>query len=175
MTIADQARENAMHCEAKKHAYRQTQDGVVVSFVLHPHDVPEGLATAPLGSRYVLALVQVDDNELPVQKEARATPRPVTSPDTPTDGAKREKLDWRDVQPAAQAGMRCDKPEFWAFLREEKKCILVNDPVTAAAAVRDLCCVNSRSELSTDHRKRVLWHQLDSQFSAWLAKERCGA
>ena len=69
MTVSDQALENAMHCEAKKHAYRQTQDGVVVSFVLHPHEVPDGLATAPLGSRYVLALVQIGDDEQPVNRK----------------------------------------------------------------------------------------------------------
>jgi hypothetical protein len=59
-------RDNAMHCEAKKHAFRQTQDGVVVSFVLHPQEVPSGLTLAALGTRYMLALVEIGDNDQPV-------------------------------------------------------------------------------------------------------------
>ena len=33
--------ELAEHFEAKKYAYRQTKDGMVVSFVIHPDDVPK--------------------------------------------------------------------------------------------------------------------------------------
>jgi hypothetical protein len=65
--IAQRARAAALSCEAKKHAYRQTQDGVVVSFVLHPQEVPDGLAISALGTRYMLALVEVDENEQPKQ------------------------------------------------------------------------------------------------------------
>lgn len=57
------ARENAAHCEAKKYAYRQTKDGVVLSFVLHPNEVPPNVATAAIGTRYVLALVELNDDE----------------------------------------------------------------------------------------------------------------
>lgn len=108
-------------------------------------------------------------------EEAAATPRQASSPSTPTGGAKREKMDWRDMQPAAQAGIRSNEPEFWAFLREEKDFRDVRNADQAAMAIRDICQVNSRAEFSTDHRKRVLWHQLDSQFAAWQAKERVGA
>jgi hypothetical protein len=59
------ARMVAMHCEVKKHGYRQTQDGVVVSFVLHPEEIPDNLATAPLGTRYTLALVELNDDDTP--------------------------------------------------------------------------------------------------------------
>jgi hypothetical protein len=111
----------------------------------------------------------------PEQKEAPAKPRQKLLPDAPTGGAKREKMDWRDVRPAAQAALRCDKPEFWAFLREEHGYYSASDPESAASAVRHICVVKSRAEFSTDHRKRVLWKQLDDQFQAWLAKERVGA
>ncbi len=49
--------------EAKKYAYRQTKDGMVLSFVLHPDDVPKEMATAPIGQRYMLACAQIDDYE----------------------------------------------------------------------------------------------------------------
>lgn len=66
--MADQptiARAAALHVEAKKHGYRQTQDGVVVSFVLHPQEIPDALATAALGTRYMLAMVEIGDNDEP--------------------------------------------------------------------------------------------------------------
>lgn len=56
----------AIHCEAVKAAYRQTKDGLVVSFVIHPNDMPNALAVAPLGTRYMLALAQIGDDEQPV-------------------------------------------------------------------------------------------------------------
>jgi hypothetical protein len=188
MTPADLALDNAIHFEGVKHAYRQTKDGVVISFVVHPHDVPKGLADAPLGSRYIVALVQVDDDEQPVHQSAKETlkapaePQPAT--DKPPGGAKRtvsgeassrSRMDWRELQPAAQAGIRSSEPSFWAFLREVMIYPDVRDADTAATAVRHICKVNSRSELSSDHRKRVLWHQLDATFQAWQAKEGVGA
>ena len=180
MTPADLALDSAIHFEGVKHAYRQTKDGVVISFVVHPHDVPKGLADAPLGSRYIVALVQVGDDEQAVQtKEVVPNPhskpaidaRPLPAePDRHSAGAKR--MDWRELQPAAQAALRCDQPAFQAFLREEHNYSHVSDADSAANAVRHICVVKSRSEFSTDHRKRVLWKQLDDQFQAW---QRVGA
>lgn len=85
-----------------------------------------------------------------------------------------ERRDWRDVQPSAQAAMRCDQPPFWAFLREEHK-QRVSNKDDAATAVRKICGVNSRAHFNENHVARVAWHQLDSQFQAWQAKERVGA
>lgn len=53
----------AAHCEAKLHGFRKTQDGIVVSFVLHPQDWPQALALDPLGTRYMLAVAQIGDDE----------------------------------------------------------------------------------------------------------------
>jgi hypothetical protein len=164
MTPADLALDNAIHFEGVKHAYRQTKDGVVISFVVHPHDVPKGLADAPLGSRYIVALVQVGDDEQPVPaKETAATPE--VAHDKPPSPAMR--MDWRELQPAAQAGIRCNEPIFWFFLRQEQQYPDVKDPETAAVAVRHICRVSTRAELGTNHKARMIWHQLDSEFLAW--------
>jgi hypothetical protein len=168
MTPAEHARDNALHCEMVLYAYRKNKDGVVVSFVVHPNDMPAALATAPIGARFISALVQIGDDELPVQQPAKER-RPATlQPANPRPaGAKR---DWRDIQPAAQAGIRCADPTFRAFLREVKKyghC----DEQDAAVVVRDICGVNSRVELGTNQKARVIWHQLDEQFQAWKALE----
>lgn len=174
MTIADLARNQAITLEAKKDtlAQRQSNDWKI-SFTVQSIDMDPRLTQAPMGTRYAMVLVEIGDDELPVQKEARAAPRPERRPTIPQpDGAKR--MDWREVQPAAQAGIRANDPVFVAFLEEAypKVCAQHNNP---ADTIRSLCFVKSRSEFSTDPRKRVLWHQLDTQFQAWQAKERVGA
>lgn len=170
--LAELAVDNALHFEGVKAAYRQTKDGVVVSFVVHPNEVPDGLATAPLGSRYIVALVQVGDDEKPIQQPAKESkPTAATAPASPQPaGAKR---DWREVQPAAQSGIRCAEPTFRAFLRETRG-LDVFDKLQAEIAIRDICGVESRVEFSTNPSKRALWKQIDDAYQAWSARERVG-
>jgi hypothetical protein len=176
MTIADQARNLAISLEAKKDALAQRQSGDwKVSFTVQGVDMDARLTQAPMGTRFAMVLVEIGDNEEPVAPKVVAPASPGQVASKP-DRVKREKMDWRDVQPAAQAGIRCGEPAFRAFLREVKQCALRdNDPESMAWAVRELCGVQSRVELGTKHAARVLWHQLDSEYQAWLAKERVGA
>jgi len=101
---------------------------------------------------------------------AAAKPQPV--PDKPQAGAKR---DWRDLPASQQAALRCNDATFRAFLNENICEKWATDDRLAAECIRSVCGVESRSELDTNHRARVMWHQLDSQYQAWLAKERVGA
>jgi hypothetical protein len=55
----------AMNCEAKLYAFRKTREGTVVSFVIHPQEIPDGLATADIGARIMLAMVEIGDDERP--------------------------------------------------------------------------------------------------------------
>jgi hypothetical protein len=64
----------AIYCEVKKLAYRQSKEGIVVSFLVHPQEVPDALAVAPLGQRYMLALAQIGDDERPVEPPSPSTP-----------------------------------------------------------------------------------------------------
>jgi hypothetical protein len=84
------------------------------------------------------------------------------------DGAKR---DWRDLPPAQQAGIRCGEAAFVAFLKEEHSDHW-HEGQTATDCVRLICGVASRSELGTNQKARVIWHQLNSQYEAWRAMER---
>ena len=178
MNPADLARQNAIPLEVKKDGLQQRQNGDwVLRFVVQAADMDQRLTSAPMGTRFQVALVEIGDDELPV-KSKEVMPHPLQSaaidaqpqpaePDRQSAGAKR--MDWRDLQPAAQAGIRCADPVFLAFLREKK---FYGTKYDAADAVRDFCCVSSRSELGTNHKARVLWHQLDEQFLAWKAMER---
>ena len=188
MTPADLARNAAISLEAKKDALAQRQSGDwKISFTVQGADMDARLTKAAMGTRFAMVLVEIGDDEQPVnRKEAMRTDAKhsdagavATSVDSrpepnPPARAKREKMDWRDMQPAAQAGLRCAEPLFRAFLREVKRyghC----DEEEAAIAVRDICGVKSRAELGTIHAARVIWHQLDTEYLAWRALERVGA
>jgi hypothetical protein len=77
-----------------------------------------------------------------------------------------QRREWREVQPSAQAAMRCDQPEFWAFLREERQQRVANKD-DAATAVRKLCNVNSRAHFNNNESALKAWHKLDDEFRAW--------
>lgn len=173
MTIADRARAAAIHCEMKKVAYRQTKDGVVVSFVLHPQEVPAALSTSHIGARYIAALVEIGDDELPIpqaEKENVTSSVPATpslAQDKPSEKAKRP---WEEWQPQQQAGMRCNDPIFISFLKEQRADDW-HETRDATECVRLICGVHSRVELGTNQRARIAWHQLDEQYLAWKAME----
>jgi hypothetical protein len=129
--------------ECKKHAYRQTQDGVVISFVVHPDDVSAELAAAPLGTRYTAVLVEMNDNE---------TVKPPTG----------HKL-------ANKLGIRCNEPAFRRFLWEsghiETDMLPTEDD--AIAAVRELCGVDSRSNIDGDPEAEAKCRKLLGDYEAW--------
>jgi hypothetical protein len=94
-------------------------------------------------------------------------PQPKASP---AAGAKRGVRPWVEIAPPTQAGIRCDDPVFVSFLKEERADDW-HEAQDAAECVRMICGVQSRSELATNHKARVMWKQLDDQFQAWKAVE----
>lgn len=154
-------RDNAMHCEAKKHAFRQTQDGVVVSFVLHPQDVPPSLALASLGTRYMLALVEIGDDEQPV---AGSPVSNAASSDEPAPG--KPHASWHKPSPAQQAGILCNDPAFTKFLLERYPDTIRNS--NASQTVRTLCGVTSRSEIQRGTKAALLWADIVADYRAWM-------
>lgn len=84
---------------------------------------------------------------------------------------EKPKKDWRDLSPVQQAAMRCQESAFVRFLIEERQDDWhesANDP---ADCVRLICAVESRADLATNHKARVIWHQLDEEYQAWKALE----
>ena len=76
------------------------------------------------------------------------------------------KRDWRDLPPQQQAGMRCEEAAFVHFLREQRPDDWAETQDTADC-VRLICGVESRSELGTNQKARIIWKQLDDHYSAW--------
>ena len=136
------------HCEAKKHGYRQTQDGIVVSFVLHPNEVPDDLALAALGTRYMLALVRIGDDETPQPPEAK---RPARS--------------FASLPRSQQAGILCNDETFQRWASG-----VIGQPnlrfctTRARQYVLDECGINSRCELDMGTSAAIKWDTLLAQF-----------
>ena len=135
------------HCEAKKHAYRQTKDGIVISFVLHPNEVPDDLALAPLGARYMLGLARIGDDEEPQEPEQKKPKRP----GTPFD----------KMPPSQQAGILCNDPVFQKWANP-------GNPTAEGArrAVLKECGIASRKELDRDRNAHIFWGEMLAKFRA---------
>ena len=133
--------------ECKKHAYRQTQDGVVISFVVHPNDVSPHLAAADLGTRYTMVLVEMNDNET-------AKPPQQTG----------HKL-------ATRVGIKCTEPTFRRFLWErgyiEGNMLPTEDDATNA--VRKICGVESRANIDGDPDAEAKCRALIGEYEEWSA------
>ena len=91
------------------------------------------------------------------------------SPPLPgTDGRKpgTQSKPWASMNPAQQAGIRCNEPPFHLFLAE-RYAVNIRGSIDAVAFVRAHCRVASRADMNADHSAALLWRQLDSEFSTW--------
>lgn len=172
----------ADHCEAKLHALRKTQDGVVVSFVLHPNDIPDRLMLSDLGTRYMLALAEIGDDEQP--KGGDATEPTTRTPETPprVETPSPRGASFHDMLPVKQAGILCADQMFWKYLEELHTNRWVaaltafgNTEIAAARIVRDICCVQSRKDITVGTSAHNKWNFLLSSYQAWKRAPAVGA
>lgn len=139
--IAADAREAAYSFEAKKHRLTHGQDGYLFTMLLHPHEVPDGLMRAKLGSRWMCSMVLIGHDELPVKSRQR------------TDGE-------RAVQSAA---VLSKDPKFQAWLTARGMADHATE-IGAAEGLRLYLGVDSRSELREDERARLKFDALKMEF-----------
>lgn len=127
--------------EAVKSVLRQSKDGIVLSLVLHPSDVPTPLLSDPIGSRYMVGMVRMGDNEEIIEPESvREGKRMVTS-----------------------AGALCRDSDFqkWmvdnGFSEEQTE-------EAAATSVKRLLKVKSRAELKENADAQQRWLVIRQHF-----------
>ena len=108
------------------------------------------------GHRFMAALVEIGDDERPVEPELinRKSPR-----------AQMGDACYRTV-------MWCQEPTFWDFLNSHPPFfsnVAVTNKEEAAETVRFICCVDSRKELDTNNEANKAWHRLIRQpYSEYL-------
>lgn len=191
------ARDNAISVEGKLTGHAKRADGGLnLRFQIHPHGIPKALSDAPIGARYVMALVQVDDNEQPVagvgtsptglsmtveQGETRHNPgaENVIGTNNAQLVSKGVALDEpaprqprKPVAPekrlAQRAGILCTKPKFWEFMTSNpKNPFIVIDEESAALVVCRKCNVDSRRDIIPGTPAGDLFEELEGQFQLW--------
>jgi hypothetical protein len=131
--------------EAVKVALRQDKSGYVLSLSIHPNDIPEELMRDWVGSRFIVAMVPIGDDEKPVDKpSARAK---LSAPIHP-DGVEAVRL----------AGILCREPAFQNWIGAP------GDEDRAAEVLKLGIQIESRAELGDDPDARDRFYAFLDQY-----------
>lgn len=172
----------ALICDAIKIAYRQSKDGFVVSFAIHPQDMPADLANADIGSQWQMRLVGLDEDGNPKGGEANQSehghalpgqpdktepasadpsPKPVRAPIAP------------DKRLTQRAGILCNDPDFQLWLRKTNNAWQIMNLGTAAdkaaELVRVYCGVGTRKDIIPGTPAAMLFDEMLGKYAAWQA------
>ncbi len=156
------------HFEAVKYAYRQSKEGFVLSFIVHPSDMPDDMATAPIGSMFVIGYAA-----------AKKVPEPNLaggSSDLTHSGSGVVSSSSRDDRPLAKpirtpsqrAAYLCTKSRFWSFLNSIRKGgLYINSEAKADAALKAHLGLTSKTELDKSDLAAEGFEEFESEFKAW--------
>lgn len=133
---------SAIAFEAVKVALRQTKDGMTITFAIHPNDRTDGLLQHPIGSRYQIAAVRLNDQEMPA------------APATRTDGDRA----------VTAAGMLVKETAFIHWLFKLGR-ILHPSELDAQQYLYHRCSVASRKELATNTEARRIFDGIRLEYS----------
>jgi hypothetical protein len=135
------AERNTVQCEVVKVAMAQDKNGHILKLSIHPNDLPKDLVLDPLGSRYVMVLAKLNDQD---------------EIETPKDKSDGEKV--VDI-----AGLLCRNDRFIHWLFDSGHSI-GDTQQDAIAAVRDICGVKSRADFRTDEAARTRFLEMKAYF-----------
>ena len=138
-----EVQERSYGFESIKTALRQTKDGIAITLVGHPNDVPADLMSDPIGSRYMVGMARLADDDTII---------------TPPSVREANKI-------VNQAGMLCREDSFqdWLF---DQGLIFEKTESAAADAVRLHCGIHSRIELKSDKKAQALWFEMLGEFES---------
>ena len=130
--------------EGIKTGLKQSKDGYVLTMAVHPDDLPDDLMRDFVGSRYVVVMVRLGDDEQPRNREH----------EFPGDHAVK------------MAGILCRDPDFWEWLHTKEWLMECNEKACASWLISYLD-IESRKELKTNEEARDLFNRLKASFDAW--------
>jgi hypothetical protein len=127
--------------EGVKTGLRQSKDGYLLSLAVHPDDLPDDLMRDFVGSRYMVVMVRLNDEEKPYERKKH-------NPDV------------------ASAGMLCRDKQFWAFVDFEFGEVISSED-ECAEWMKDCLGIDSRSELKTDELAQKKFSHLKKEYEVW--------
>jgi len=136
--------------ELRKVGFRQSRDGDVISFALHPDEDTEHLSLPKVGTRFGAVIVQLADDDRPVEKRK---PHPLVQ----------------------RAGILCNDPQFQAFILSgwplDWGATDGSFVERAAHVLRMVCGIQSRKELVANHEAAAAFEDLYDRFEKWKRGE----
>ena len=130
--------------EGIKTGLKQSKDGYVLTMAVHPDDLPDDLMRDFVGSRYVVVMVRLGDDEKPMNRDN----------EFPGDHAVK------------MAGILCRDSEFWEWLHQ-KDLLKTKNEKACSTWLTYYLGIESRKELKTDEGARDLFNRLKASFEAW--------
>lgn len=140
----DMIKHAAMNFEAVKVSMSQDKNGITLRLSVHPNDCPKELHTDWVGTRYVVAMVRLQDDETPDDRGYVAIQKMIAS-----------------------AGMLCRNPKFQQFLYEEGSALAVSEE-DAVMALKEICGIESRTDFKDNESARKQFEALRQSFDKWL-------
>ena len=128
--------------EAVKISMTQSSDGIVLKLGIHPDDLSDKLFSDYVGSRYMVAMAKIMDDE---------------QPEPTRDDIKRIK---------DSCCALCREPKFQAWLLRDQG-VDVNEN-NAVSYLREQLGISSRSELDTNSIARAAFIDIREEFQLWL-------
>ena len=130
-----------MSFEGRKISMRQDGKGTYITLSIHPGEVPMDLLAQPVGCRYQIAMVLLDDHDQPVK------------------GRDMEEGE-RAVQSAA---MLCRNPKFQQWMVRVGLAVFTSEEA-CTDGLRVFCKVESRAEFKTNRDARENFSALKERF-----------
>jgi hypothetical protein len=130
--------------EAIKTALKQTKDGYGLSLAVHPEDLPEDLMRDFVGSRYMVVMVRIGDNEQPVNRE----------------------LEFPGDHAVKMAGMMCRDAEFWKWIKLKTGADVTSEK-ECAQWLSEFLNIQSRKELKESQEVREVFNKYRKEFETW--------
>ena len=128
------------------------------------YQVVGGMPDAAAERWFGIAALKPESEVMPNSAELRQhRNEPASVADTPV----RARKSWQDMSLAAQAGIACADPRFWAFLKEQHHAPAFAELPTTDY-VRMYCGVVSRADIKPGTEAGRKWNELHNEYRAWL-------
>ena len=112
-----------------------------MTLAIHPDDLPDELMRDFVGARYMVVMVRLGDDEMPID-------RPAVN------------------KYVSIAGMLCRDPKFWDFLYEAGYLLETNEEA-ATEWLKSYLNLSSRKDLKDHPEARELLNKIHREFKEW--------
>ena len=152
--VDETIRGSALSFEAVKVSMSQDKNGIILRLNVHPNDCPKELHTDWVGTRYMIAMVRLNDD------------------DTPDDRG------YVEIQKLiASAGLLCRNDEFYEYIFDLSRANSMdyawhtNVPSEMESvcieALKNICGIKSRTEFRDNETARKKFEALRNDFMVW--------